>query len=244
MAEKSFPTITLDGPAGAGKSTMARYLADALDGFAYLDTGALYRTIALALAQSGFTINDINTCRAAVIDTACNARMRAKFVKQPGGGFTQNMYLGGAAVEDAGLRTPEISQMASACSVDPVIRNLVTCACRLANESQALVVDGRDAGTAIFPEAVLKFYLYAPVHDRTMRRMFQDAGRGLKRSYDETLNEITTRDQRDSTREHDPLRFPPDAIWIDTGMFLPETERRFLLDMALARLNPETARII
>ena len=77
-----------------------------------------------------------------------------------------------------------------------------------------------------------------------MRRMFQDAGRGRKRSYDETLNEITTRDQRDSTREHDPLRFPPDAIWIDTGMFLPETERRFLLDMALARLNPETARII
>ena len=128
---------------------MARYLADALDGFAYLDTGALYRTIALALAQSGFTINDINTCRAAVIDTACNARMRAKFVKQPGGGFTQNMYLGGAAVEDAGLRTPEISQMASACSVDPVIRNLVTCACRLANGSRQSQRDSPVQGSGV-----------------------------------------------------------------------------------------------
>ena len=238
------PVITLDGPAGAGKSSMARYLADALDGFAYLDTGAVYRTIALALVKSGFRPKDIGPCKAAVIDAAGSAGMSVRFLARDGGGFIQAMYLDGRAVDDRILRSPDVTAMSSACAVEPAVRALVNAASRKAAEGQALVADGRDTGTAVFPDAVLKFYLYAPVHDRAARRMAQDASRDVRRPLDQVLADLQERDLRDSTRNHDPLRFPPDAIWIDTGLFLEETERRFLLDIARARLDPASARII
>lgn len=242
--DKKFPVITIDGPAGAGKSTMAKYLADALDGFAYLDTGAIYRAISLALIERGFQPDDIGSCRAAITDAAGNAGMSVRFDERGGGGFVQTMCLNGHAVPDDRLRTPGVTAMSSACAVIPDIRLLAGAASRKASEGQALVVDGRDTGTAVFPDAVLKFYLYAPVHDRAVRRMGQDAARGTRRSMDQVLADLRDRDGRDSTRTHDPLKFPPDAIWIDTGMFLEETEKRFLLDIARARLNPSSVRII
>lgn len=244
MSEKKYPVITLDGPAGAGKSSMARYLASALDGFAYLDTGAIYRTVALALVRNGFSPKDVDASRAAVIDAACNAGMRVRFLERQGGGLVQAMYLGGKTAYDECLREPDVTAMASACAVDPMIRTLVNAAAREAAGSQAMVVDGRDAGTAVFPDAVLKFYLYAPLHDRAMRRMAQDFDAGRSRPFDKVLADLEDRDRRDSTREHDPLKFPADAIWVDTGMFLEETEKRFLLDIARARLDPGSARLI
>lgn len=239
-----YPVITLDGPAGAGKSTMARYLADALEGFAYLDTGAIYRTIALALLRGGIRPDDVEKARGAIADTAGGAGMSVRFLARDGGGFVQAMYLDGRAVDDRILRSPDVTAMSSACAVEPAVRALVNEASRKAAEGQALVADGRDTGTAVFPDAVLKFYLYAPVHDRAARRMAQDASRDVRRPLDQVLADLQERDLRDSTREHDPLKFPPDAIWIDTGLFLEETERRFLLDIARARLDPTSARIV
>lgn len=241
---KAYPVITLDGPAGAGKSSMAKYLASALEGFAYLDTGAMYRTVALALSRNGFKPDDVTKSRAAVVDTACNCRMRAEYHMADEAGWIQVMRLGDLVVRDSELRTAEVSALSSACAVDPVIRDLINAACRLAAHDRSLVVDGRDAGTAVFPDAILKFYLYAPLHDRVMRRMAQDFAAGRIRPFDKVLADLEDRDKRDSTREHDPLRFPADAVWIDTGMFLEETEKHFLLDIARARLDPGSARLV
>lgn len=242
-AEPKRFVVTLDGPAGAGKTTMARYLADAIPGTAYLDTGAIYRTLALAAIKSGAGRKSPLT--GSLVNKVSAMGPRAELVRISDGGFCQNMYLDGKLVPDPKLRTPEVSEMSSVIAVHPGFRQMANGIARGAMGSEVLVVDGRDAGTAIFPDADLKFFLWAELEERACRRQQQELIEArLARPLAKIQSDLRARDVRDSSRDHDPLKYPRDAIWIDTGAFLEEGVKRFLRDAIRARLDPAAAPVI
>lgn len=234
--------VTLDGPAGAGKTTMARYLAKTIPGAACLDTGAIYRTLALAAMRSGAAQRTRLTN--ALVERVEALRPRAELVRVSDGGYCQNMYLNDNLIPDPDLRLPAVSAMSSVIAVNRGFRRIANSIARSATGSRVLVVDGRDTGTAVFPDADLKFFLWAQVVERARRRQLQELEAGTARPLSQIESDLRTRDARDSGRSEDPLKFPVDAIWIDTGAFLEEGVMRFLRDAVTARLDPSAAKVI
>lgn len=195
--------ITIDGPAGAGKTTVSRLLAQRL-GFRYVDTGALYRGIALAVLESKNDIDDDMGLEALLKDLAIGFAVR---------GGTTRLMLNGQDVSDK-IRTPEVTMAASAVSARPIVRqHLLAVQHALGREKQA-VFEGRDMGTVVFPDADLKFFLDASVEVRARRRFneFKDKNR---QNIDEVKADIRRRDKNDSTRSVAPLCAAEDAIVVD-----------------------------
>lgn len=195
--------ITIDGPAGAGKTTVSRRVAERL-GYRYVDTGALYRTVALAARREGVGPGDD-----AGLTRVCNDLSLEVVRTGSGTRFLAN----GEDVTDR-LRTPEITRLASAVSARPVVRSyLLTVQRELGREKRA-VFEGRDMGTVVFPDADRKFFLVADLDARAVRRHAELA------DPDQTLEgvreAIRQRDEDDSTRDLAPLKPAPDAIHIDT----------------------------
>ena len=199
--------IAIDGPAGAGKSSVARKAALKL-GYIYVDTGAMYRCIALALHRAGTDIDDEQALEA-VLD-----KITISLSYDEDG--TQQVYLNGENVSGL-IRTEEVSQMASKSSAKPAVRNKLTDLQRNLAEKENVLMDGRDIGTVILPNADLKIYLTASVEARAMRRYLEQKNRGLECSLDEIKNEIIDRDYRDMHRETAPLKCADDAILLDTS---------------------------
>jgi cytidylate kinase len=194
--------IAIDGPAGAGKSTVARALAERL-GFVLLDTGAIYRTLALAANQQniGWSDGPALGALAATLDI----------------GFTSAgaITLGGQAVGDA-IRTPAISQGASTVSAHPEVRGALLGLQRRLAAANHVVVEGRDIGTVVLPDAPLKVFLTASSECRARRRWDELRARGSNVTFEETLAEMTERDTRDTGRQTAPLRAADDAVFFDT----------------------------
>lgn len=196
--------ITIDGPAGAGKSTVSRALADRL-GYRYIDTGALYRAVALAVkTRGGDPEND------AELKRLCS-ELELAFVKKK---EEMGLFLNGEDITDR-IRTAEITMLASAISARPVVRECLLVLQRNLGKEKAAVFEGRDMGTVVFPEADLKFFLDASTQTRTLRRYNE-----LKTKSSQTLEEvgldIQRRDRDDSTRELAPLQPARDAIRVDS----------------------------
>src|SRR3954454_15872765 len=189
--------IAIDGPAGAGKSTVARAVADAL-GFTYLDSGAMYRCVALATLQAGIDLGDAE----AVGRIARGVQVDFN---------SDRVLLDGADVSDE-IRAPEVSAGASHVSVHPEVREAVVERQRALIESGDYVAEGRDIGTVVSPDAALKVFLTASPEERARRRA-QDLGSADWRT---VLRDQTLRDQQDEQREHSPLRAAPDAIELDS----------------------------
>ena len=166
-------SIAIDGPAGAGKSTIAKALAKALDAM-YLDTGAMYRAFGLALLRMGVDVTDA-------------------------------------------IRSPEVSAAASAVSAVPEVRTEMVALQRRIAEGPSVIMDGRDIGTVVLPNATLKVYLTASAEVRADRRCRELAEKGTPQPYDQVLHEIKERDWRDSHREASPLRAAEDAVIVDTS---------------------------
>ncbi len=200
------PVVAIDGPAGAGKSSASKALARRL-GFFLLDTGAIYRCVALAARRAGVRWDD---------EPALAGLARAlpiAFVQREAG---QAVLLGGDDVSEA-IRTAEISDGASRVSSLPAVRGgLLELQRRLAAAGRC-VVEGRDIGTVVLPWAPVKFFLTASPEERARRRHAELLARGLASDYETTLREIVERDRRDSTREIAPLKPAPDAVHIDTS---------------------------
>jgi cytidylate kinase len=211
MSTRSEPfVVAIDGPAGAGKSTAAKGLAARL-GFAFLDTGAIYRALALVARRRAIDWAD-GPALARVAETM-------DLVFAPEGDVNRVLVDGQDVTRE--IRTPEMSDGASRVSAHPPVRAaLLTLQRRLA-AAGSLVAEGRDMGTVVFPDARAKFYLTASARERARRRTVELAAAGRPADPDAVLQEMLARDERDSTRAASPLRRADDALEIDTEALTP-----------------------
>ena len=194
--------IAIDGPAGAGKSTMAKILAKRL-GIDYVDTGAMYRAIAVKLIRTGTDYHD---------GEALAELLSSTDVDYYGG----RVYLDGEDVSSI-IRTPEVSSMASESSAVPAVRDKLGELQSAIAKKRSLLMDGRDIGTVIIPDAEFKFYLNASSRIRAYRRVLEMREKGIECDLDTVEQEIKERDYRDSHRDYHPLKKADDAIEIDTS---------------------------
>jgi len=192
--------IAIDGPAGAGKSTVARQLADVL-GYVYLDSGAMYRCVGLLAVRQGVAPDDAGALAEA-----------AQIAFDPGAvGEPQRVLLNGEDVT-AAIRTPEASQMASKVAANPTVRCAMVALQQAMGVQGGVVMEGRDIGTVVFPNAELKVFLTASPEERARRRHAELVARGEEIAYETVLDEQRERDRRDSTREASPLIAAEDAV--------------------------------
>ena len=196
--------ITIDGPAGAGKTTVSRALADRL-GYRYIDTGALYRAVALAVKTQG-----IDPQNDAELKQLCNGLKLAFVVNEAG----LRLICNGQDISEH-IRTPEITMLASAVSARPLVREYLLDLQKDMGSDKAAVFEGRDMGTVVFPTADVKFFLNASTRKRAERR-FDELRSKSGQTLDEVERDIQQRDQNDSTRKVAPLKPAPDAIIIDS----------------------------
>jgi len=198
--------IAIDGPSAAGKSTLAKRIARDL-GFTYLDTGAMYRALALKVLSEGIDIDDGPTLKELVERTTIDLRETGESLK---------VLLDGEDVSDK-IRTPEVSQMASKASALPVVRQRMLVLQRALGQRGNVVAEGRDVGTVVFPEANMKIFLDASTQERARRRVEELRRAGQQVSLTDTLREMAERDKRDRERDLAPLRKADDAIAIDSS---------------------------
>lgn len=194
--------VAIDGPAGAGKSTIAKIVAKDM-GIDYIDTGAMYRAIALKLIRTGTDYND--------------AQALASMLETTEVDFSQgHVLLDGEPVEGF-IRTPEVSEMASASSAVLAIREKLVALQRAMGAKKSIVMDGRDIGTNVLKDAECKIYLDASPRVRAERRALELQEKGMQVSIDEIEEDIKARDYRDMHREHNPLAKAEDAVLVDSS---------------------------
>jgi CMP/dCMP kinase len=198
--------IAIDGPSGAGKSTLAKRLAKELK-FVYLDTGAMYRALAVKVLRQGIDLADDARVEALISATEIDLKDQQGKLE---------VLLDGKDVA-AEIRTPEVSQMASKVSALRIVRARMLELQRAMGRRGSVVAEGRDIGTVIFPEAGVKIFLDASACERARRRYDELRTAGRTVDYDETLREIEERDKRDSERDLAPLRKADDALLIDSS---------------------------
>jgi len=193
--------IAIDGPAGAGKSTAAKKLAKLL-GFTYIDTGAMYRAITLKVLRENISLKDEER----IVEVA-----RKSDISLDG----ERVFLDGEDVSEE-IRKPIISQKVSVVSQIPEVREILVKKQRKIAEGKNVVMDGRDIGTVVLPDAQFKFFLTASLEERARRRYEELKNKGTEVKYEEVLEEIKKRDSLDSGRKTSPLTIPEGAILIDT----------------------------
>ncbi len=211
-------SVAIDGPSGAGKSTMARALASKL-GYLYVDTGAIYRTLGLFALSCGVSPSDPEGVSALL--------PKAIITMNYGEDGLQHMYLGGQPEQGGedvteAIRTPEVSTAASKISAIPAVRAFLLEMQRDIARHNNVIMDGRDIGTAVLPQADVKIFLTASPQARAQRRYAELAAKGNADSFENVLRDITERDERDSNRSAAPLRQAEDAVLFDSTDYSPE----------------------
>ena len=219
--------VAIDGPAGAGKSSLAKAAAQEL-GFVYVDTGALYRTVALYLLERGEDPGDPQAAQAAL------PHIQVGLEHSPEG---QKMYLCGREVTGL-IRTPEVSMAASKVSAIPAVRAFLLELQRDLARKNNVLMDGRDIGTVVLPDAGVKIFLTAAPEARAMRRYKELVGKGIAADYDTVLREVKERDYNDSHREAAPLRQAEDAWLCDTTGMTLEQSIDAVVDYIKGRMQP------
>lgn len=206
MTEKLF-SVAIDGPSGAGKSTIAKAVAERF-GFIYVDTGAIYRTVGLAVSRAGIDPQDT--------DAVVGLLPALDIALRHGEDGLQHMFLNGEDVSGF-IRTPEISMYASKVSALPPVRAFLMEMQRSMARRTSVIMDGRDIGTVVLPDAALKIFLTASAEARAERRYKELLEKGQSVSYDDVLCDMAERDKNDTTRAAAPLRAADDAVLLDTS---------------------------
>lgn len=220
MNKKQY-AVAIDGPSGAGKSTLAKAAAERL-GILYVDTGAIYRTIGLYVRRHGIDPKDTAAVLAALPDIRIGMDHDADGM--------QRMLLNGEDVT-ADIRLPEISMYASAVSAIQGVRDFLMEMQRSLARERSVIMDGRDIGTVVLPDADVKIFLYADVEVRAKRRELELRQRGTPKPYEEVLREMEERDYNDTHRAAVPLRAADDAIMVDTSSMDFDASLALLLDV-------------
>jgi CMP/dCMP kinase len=228
---KRHPILAIDGPAGTGKTTSACEAARRL-GFTYIDSGALYRAIAYAGVERGIADAESEGLTLLLKDLPVRARLSAERFR---------VYLGDREITDA-LRSPEVSSLASKIAVREDVRGRVGVWLRELARQGPAVIEGRDIGTAVFPDAELKIFLTASLPERARRRTLELAAKGSVLCEQEVARQIAERDDRDSGRAVAPLLQAPDAVVIDTTEIDIEEQVQRILDAWDARVKPRVSR--
>ncbi|MDT0172089.1 (d)CMP kinase [Exiguobacterium sp. BRG2] len=197
--------IALDGPAGAGKSTIAKQLAARLD-YVYIDTGAMYRAVTLAALEQSLDLNN---------GEVLGELMKSLDIRLTPGENGQRVFIGDREVTDA-IRSIEITNNVSFVARQKEVRAALVTAQRKLADQGGIVMDGRDIGTVVLPDAELKVFLTATVEERAARRHRENIARGIDSDITVLQEEIALRDKRDSEREVSPLRQADDALYLDT----------------------------
>jgi len=193
--------IAVDGPSGAGKSTIAKAIAKKLN-IDYIDTGAMYRAVGYKMLKEGVALTDLEGLEKMLENTEID--------------FSEgNIYLDGEIVNDY-IRTPEISKQASDCSAIGMVRKKLVDLQQKMGEAKSVIMDGRDIGTVVFPDAEFKFFITASAEERARRRYEELIAKGQDVTFEQVLTDLNTRDHNDSTREITPLRKADDAVEVDT----------------------------
>lgn len=218
--------IAIDGPSGAGKSSLARAVAREL-GIVYVDTGALYRTVGLFVRRAGV---DPKNAPAVI---ACLPRIELKMTFENG---EQVIRLCGEAVGES-IRTPEISMYASAVSAIPEVRTFLLETQRKIAHETGVVMDGRDIGTVILPDAEVKIFLTASPEARARRRTVELTEKGVAATYEEVLADMAERDKNDSTRAVAPAIPAEDAVFLDNSDLTPEGTLARALEIVREKIN-------
>ena len=200
-------SIAIDGPAGAGKSTIAKALAKEL-GYHYVDTGAIYRTVAYFLDLLGISPKDVDGVERYIDELTISIEYDEE--------GKQHMLMNGMDVSDE-IRTPDISQKASLVSAHAVVREVLLDMQRDVAKKHNVIMDGRDIGTVVLPKANVKIFLTASAEVRAKRRTDELLAKGQKANYEQTLKEIKQRDHQDMTRPIAPLKQARDAVLLDTS---------------------------
>ena len=218
--------IAIDGPAGAGKSSLSKEVAKELS-FIYVDTGALYRTIGLAASRKGLKKED----KAEIISMLNEIDVKLSFNDEG----TQIVLLNGEDVSSY-IRTPEASMFASAVSAIPEVRAFLLDLQRNMAKSDNVIMDGRDIGTVVLPDAKIKIFLTASPEKRAMRRHKENIEKGIDSTYEEVLKDVNQRDYQDSHREIAPLKPAEDSVLVDTSDYDFEGSKELLLKVIKERM--------
>jgi cytidylate kinase len=214
LADQKSVVVAIDGPAGAGKSTIAKRLAGRL-GFTYIDTGAMYRAVALWGLRQGVDMGDMH--RMEQLAAASEIDLAAGCIGLNGENVTEE------------IRQPEVSSGASKIAVIPGVRRAMVAQQRAIGERTSVVMEGRDIGTVVFPGAAVKIYLDAQLGERVRRRLAELRAKGQEMPEQDLFAQMKERDHRDSTRADAPLAQAPDAVYLDsTKLTLDEVEEAIL----------------
>jgi len=223
-------TIAIDGPSGAGKSTVGRALAKRL-GYLYIDTGAMYRAVALEIKEKTLVLGD---------ESKLSALLSSFHITFVGEGKETSILCNGKDVTEA-IRSPEISRLASDISTKKVVREALVQKQREMGIGGGVVLEGRDIGTVVFPDAEIKFYLDADMEERGRRRFEELVGKGMKVDFNDTIEEVKERDHHDMNRAISPLKKAEDAFCIDsTGRSVEEIVEEMVQRVMARQRKDET----
>ncbi|CUU05025.1 cytidylate kinase [Candidatus Kryptobacter tengchongensis] len=218
--------IAIDGPAGSGKSTTARLVAQKL-GYIYIDTGAMYRALTLKVIELGIDPND----ESSIIKIAENTKIELLYENG-----NLKVILDGKDVSEK-IRSPEVTSLVSIVSAHPKLRDIMVKKQRELGRNGGVVMDGRDIGTVVFPDADLKIFMTADVRERAKRRQKELKAQGFDVEIEKLIKEIEERDKFDSTREIGPLKKADDAIEIDTTNLTIDEQVEIVLKKAYELIN-------
>lgn len=224
-------TIAIDGHSSTGKSTLAKQLAKELN-YIYVDTGAMYRAVTLFALQQGF-ISDTFFYSDKLIDNLKNIYLSFKF--NPDLGFAE-MYLNDENVETK-IRSIQVSNFVSKIASVPEVRSKLVHQQKIYGKDKGVVMDGRDIGTVVFPDAELKIFMTASAEIRAERRFLEMQALNPQITYNQVLQNVTKRDEIDSTREDSPLTIAQNAIVIDNSFLTKEEQFQNILDLAQHAIN-------
>ena len=218
--------IAIDGPAGSGKSTTAREVAKRLN-YIHIDSGAMYRAVTLKAIELKIPTEDSDR----IIEIASSISLQFKNVDSQ---FF--IYMNGKDISGL-IRTPEINNAINSVAANPEVRKILVKKQQQLGRSGGIVMDGRDIGTVVFPDAELKIYLQADAKERARRRFDEFKSKGIVISFEKVLEEVNTRDNADLSRKYGPLKIAPDAVVIDTTRFTIEEQIEKVYRLAMVRIK-------